>query len=108
MLFRICNALMGMNTNMLGDVDTGDTVIDDTANAVVKVVNNVVTAILAVAAAGIAIYAIVLAIQFFRADSAEKREEAKKRLIYAIIGLVAAVVIIFAARFVIDKIPSWM
>lgn len=101
MLFRFCNALMGMNTNMLGDA------IGESSDAIVNVVNNVVTALLAIAGACVAIYAIVLAIQFFRADSAEKREEAKKRLIYAIIGLIAAVAIIFITRFVIGKIPEW-
>ena len=101
MLFRFCNALMGMNTNMLGDA------ISDSSKQIVNVINNVVTALLAIAGACVAIYAIVLAIQFFRADSAEKREEAKKRLIYAIIGLVAAVVIIVVTRFVLDNILTW-
>ncbi len=46
-----------------------------------------------VAAAGI-IWAIVLGVNMARADSTEKREEAKKRLIGLIVGIVILVVLI--------------
>lgn len=46
-----------------------------------------------VAAAGI-IWAIVLGIQMARADSTEKREEAKKRLIGLVVGIAILVVLI--------------
>lgn len=101
MLFKVCNAFMGMGFNMLGDITS------DVESAVLPIINNVITLILSIAGAGILIYAIVLAIQFFRADSAEKREEAKKRLIYAIIGLVAAIVVIVVTRWVLREFPYW-
>lgn len=46
-----------------------------------------------VAAAGI-VWAIVLGVQMARADSTEKREEAKKRLIGLVVGIVILVVLI--------------
>ena len=53
-----------------------------------------------VATAGM-IYAVVLGVNLARADSADKQQEAKKRLIYAIVGLVVIIVlIIFLKLFV--------
>lgn len=50
--------------------------------------------ILAVVAAAGAIYAVVIAIQMAKADSGEKREEAKKRLISVIVAVVVLVVLV--------------
>lgn len=50
--------------------------------------------ILSVVAAAGAIYAVVIAIQMAKADSGEKREEAKKRLISVIIAVVVLAVLI--------------
>lgn len=46
-----------------------------------------------VATAGM-IYAVVLGVNLARADSSEKQQEAKKRLIYAVVGLVCILVLI--------------
>ena len=54
----------------------------------------VLVPILAIVAAAGVIWAIVLGIQMARADSTEKREEAKKRLIGLIVGIVILVVLI--------------
>lgn len=118
MLFKLCNALMGMGFNMLGDGDTTnsttsggtglETPIEQTSNEIINILNQVITVILSIAGVAIAIYGIVLLVQFLRADSAEKREEAKKRLIYALIGLVAAVVVIFVSRWIFNSLPDWL
>lgn len=50
--------------------------------------------ILAVVAAAGAIYAVVIAIQMAKADSGEKREEAKKRLISVVVAVVVLVVLV--------------
>lgn len=50
--------------------------------------------ILSVVAAAGAIYAVVIAIQMAKADSGEKREEAKKRLISVIVAVVVLAVLI--------------
>ncbi len=55
---------------------------------------NVLGPILAVVSAAGAIYAVVIAIQMAKADSGEKREEAKKRLISVIVAVVVLVVLV--------------
>lgn len=54
----------------------------------------VLVPILSVVAAAGAIYAVVIAIQMAKADSGEKREEAKKRLISVIVAVVVLAVLI--------------
>ena len=111
MLFRVCNALLGFRFNMLGDPAAGETtgglgteVIDKTGKTIVATIQTITTVILSIAAALAVIYAIYLAIIFFRADSAEKREEAKKRLIFALVGIVVCVAIILIVQFAVPEI----
>lgn len=53
-----------------------------------------------------AIYAIVLGVNLSRAESADKREEAKKRLINFVIGIVAAIILLVLLKLVVDNIDS--
>lgn len=58
-----------------------------------------------------AIYAIVLGVNLSRAESSDKREEAKKRLINFVIGIVAAVILLVLLKLLvknIDRILSWI
>ena len=110
MLFKLCNAFMGMGFSMLGadGEDPGKDPLVQTAREIRNILQIVVNLILGLATLAVVIYAIVIVVQFFRADSAEAREEAKKRLLYALIGLVAAAVIIFAVNFVAGHILEWV
>ncbi len=54
----------------------------------------VLVPILAIVAAAGVIWAIVLGVQMARADSTEKREESKKRMISLVVGIVILVVLI--------------
>lgn len=60
-----------------------------------------------VAAAG-TIYAIVLGINMARADSAEKREEAKQRIVYTVIGIGVCVVLVLVFVVVSNFLPGWL
>ena len=51
-----------------------------------------------------AIYAIVLGVNLSRAESSDKREEAKKRLINFVIGIVAAILLLVLLKLVVDNI----
>ena len=62
-----------------------------TLNATLR---TILVPILSVVAAAGAIYAVVIAVQMARADSGEKREEAKKRLISIIVAVVVLAVLI--------------
>lgn len=75
-----------------------DTYLDDsTLNWVSKLnrtLKQILVPILSVVAAAGAIYAVVIAVQMAKADSGEKREEAKKRLISVIVAVVVLAVLI--------------
>ena len=79
--------------------------------AVMTFVNTVqvilIPLLILVASAG-TIYAVVLGVNMAKADSGEKREEAKKRLINFIIGLVIIIVLIVALRVVMEYIPNFI
>lgn len=64
--------------------------------------------ILAVVAAAGSIYAIVLGVQMARADSTEKREEAKKRVMNVLIGMAIIVgLILFLQLFFKTILPAF-
>lgn len=64
--------------------------------------------VILIAAAG-TIYSIVLGVQMARADSTEKREEAKKRVINVLIGMAIAVGLILLLKlFVGQLLPTWL
>lgn len=60
-----------------------------------------------VAAAG-TIYAIILGVNMARADSKEKREEAKQRIVYTLIGVVICIVLIIVFFYVSNHIEEWL
>lgn len=53
-----------------------------------------------------AIYAIVLGVNLSRAESADKREEAKKRLINFVVGIVAAIILLVLLKLLVNNINS--
>ena len=76
---------------------------------VVDAINVVVWPLLIVVAAAGTIYAIVLGVNMARADSTEKREEAKKRVINVIIGMIIIVALILLLQLFVNTIlPSFI
>jgi len=76
--------------------------------SVVAAIELVLLPILIVVGAAGAIYAIVIGVNMARADSTEKREEAKKRLINVIIGIVIVIgLILFFGLFISVILPSF-
>ena len=61
---------------------------------IINSINTILVPILAIVAAAGIIWAIVLGVNMARADSTDKREEAKKRLIGLVVGIVILVVLI--------------
>jgi zinc transporter ZupT len=117
-MFQLANLIMG---KFLGAIVIGGetyTDIEDfyTQNPEFKWVGDLVDAIQKilvpilsiVAAAGI-IWAVVLGVQMARADSTEKRDEAKKRLIGLVVGLVIMIVlIVFFLTFFDDVVFAFL
>lgn len=92
MLFQLANLFM-KGVSLLGaDIESGAT---EVANTVVSTVKSIIVPVLLILGAAGMIWAIVLGVNMARADSTEKREEAKKRLISLIVGIVIMIVLIF-------------
>ena len=100
MLFKLCNKIL--NFNMLGETD----IVGETGQKVYDVIKSIMTWVFTFAGIAVVAYAIYLAVVFFRADSADKREEAKKRLIFAVIGVVACILIIVVVQWLIPVLTG--
>jgi len=73
------------------------------------VINAALWPILIVVAAAGTIYAIVLGVNMARADSPEKREEAKKRVINVLVGMGIIIGIILLLKLFVDTLlPMWI
>lgn len=111
MFFKLANMFM-RGAAFLGDNTLGENKTDgdltkgagEISETVVKTIKNVLVPILGIVGAAGVIWAIVLGINMARADSAEKREEAKKRLISLIVGIVIMVALIFFFLFGFDEV----
>ena len=88
----------GSNTTTTGTVvdgiDYGDTpqwIIDFIA-PVIRILNTLLIPVIILLGTAGTIYAIVLGVQYAKAETADKRDECKKRLINAVIGIVIMLV----------------
>lgn len=73
-------------------------------DTIVSAIQTVLWPLLIVVAAAGMIYAVVIGINMAKADSTEKREEAKKRLINVIIGIVVVIALILLFQLLISAI----
>lgn len=106
-LFKMAQLLTGLRP-MMGEGESYQT-----QNWYVKIVAPIANAlnialgpILILLGSAGAIYAIVLGVNLSRAESSDKREEAKKRLINFVIGIVAAVLLLVLLKLVVDNIDT--
>ena len=98
--------LMGMG--MLAAAEDIDIVANDTLYTVVQYINNILGALIGVAVAIAIVYAIVVGARMARANNAEEREEAKKKVVYTVVGIAVAVALMLVLFILRDKIPAWM
>ena len=104
-LLQIAQRVMGLvsGVSMLGDdFASGDEGLNDFYASVFKPVVDILDAMLVpililIGTAG-SIYAIILGVNFSKAESSDKREEAKKRMINAIIGLVVTILLLILLK----------
>ena len=65
---------------------------------IVDIVDSLLTPILIIGGSVGAIFVIILGVNFSKAESADKREEAKKRMINAIIGVVVTILLLILIK----------
>jgi len=54
------------------------------------------------------IYAVILGVNMARAETADKRQEAKKRIINAVLALVITIALIMLFRLFEQQLPTWI
>lgn len=91
--------LMG-GTRFLGDADVSGAAgsFKGVVMTIANFINAMLTPILILVVSAGTIYAVVLGVNFARAETSDKREEAKKRLINAIIGIVIIFVLLLLLK----------
>ena len=77
-------------------------------NPVIEVLRAALIPILILVGTAGMIYAIVLGVKLARAETTEQRDEAKKRLINAIIALVVMIALILLLELFVNNIDNWV
>ena len=71
-----------------------------------KVMNELLIPLLIILGTAGTIYAIILGVNFAKAETTDKREEAKKRMINFIIGFVITIVLLILLKLFVNNIDS--
>lgn len=108
MVFKVCDTLLKLNSSMLGADYSDKENAKNFQNAVVPVLTTlalVLSSILSVVAVG---WAVWCAIGMMRANSSEKRDNQKKRLIYSIIAVFVTLLAVAILIYVQKSLPTWL
>ena len=101
-LMNLAQSIMGFKSLIASGSSSGITnatgFFDRVMKPVVDILDGMLVPILILVGTAGSIYAIVLGVNFSKAESADKREEAKKRMINAIIGLVVTIVLLILLK----------
>ena len=113
MLFSLASSIMNFMGSPAGQLaaGTGYEQYKDDAKwgwvyTLCNALESLLTPILIIVATAGLIYAVVLGVNLARADSADKQQEAKKRMIYAIVGLVSIVVLILLLKLFVANVDG--
>ena len=117
LLFKLANFVMG--TRLLGAVDDPLTEHYNEAtgefsgplaflNPIIDALDAILIPILVLVATAGTIYAVILGVTMAKAETADKREEAKKRIINAVLALVITIVLIMLLYLFKENIGAWI
>lgn len=98
-------------TNVLANSKTTDKSALDVSgaqNAIVGMINSLLTPILTLVGAVGALYCVLLGVKYAKAEEPQDREKAKAHLKNAIIGFVLIFVLIVALRLLLPSFTKWM
>lgn len=99
-LMSVAQNVMGLVSRILSSSGIKDTssFFNTILGPIVDILDAMLVPILIIIGTAGSIYAIILGVNFAKAESADKREEAKKRMINAIIGLVVTIVLLILLK----------
>lgn len=78
------------------------------ANPIVRLLNDIMTPLLAIVGAAGALYCVILGVKFAKAGEPQEREKAKTALKNAIIGFVLIFVLILALNIMMPQMVDWV
>ena len=110
LLFTAANTFMGVLANPMLGADTVDLNTGQWAwvGTIIDAINTILYPLLILVGTAGTIYAVILGVNLARADSADKQQEAKKRMINAIIGLVSIIALILLLKLFCTYLPEWI
>ncbi len=113
--------LMARILRFLGDVTQTDSGLDidiktddyykKVLEPVIKVIDAIMLPLIILVGLGGSIYAIVLGVQMSRAESSDKKDEVKKRLINGVIGIVVMLILLILMKLLsanAEAIAKWV
>ncbi len=113
-LFQLANTCMNMISSaplLVTEVTQPNTDLKDNwawVLTIINAINQLLYPILILVGSAGVIYAVYLGVQLARADSADKQQEAKKRMINAIIGLASIIALILLLKLFCQFLPTWI
>ncbi|MGD9901688.1 MAG: hypothetical protein AB7S44_04060 [Spirochaetales bacterium] len=116
-LFNIANFIM--NSRLMATINNPNTPNYDEStqefsgsldflNSIIDALNLILVPLLVLVATAGTIYAVVLGVNMARAETADRREEAKKRIINAVMALVITIVLILLLMLFKSNIGAWL
>ncbi|MDD4210788.1 MAG: hypothetical protein PHC46_00120 [Clostridia bacterium] len=115
LLFKIATFVTGLTGgSLLGATDYYDEVTEQFTgslaflNPIMSALDGILTPLLIFVATAGTIYAVVLGVNMAKAETADKREEAKKRIINAVIALVITIVLILLLGLFKANLGAWI
>ena len=103
LMFNMAQKIVGMRY-MLGEEEL--TQVEKIVKPIDELFDVMIVPLLSLLGGAGTIYAIVLGVHYSKADSSDKREEAKKRLVNTIIGFVVVFVLLVILRVFTNNITS--
>ena len=100
MFLNVAQSVMGFVSRILttSKITDANSFFDKILGPIVEILDSMLVPILIIIGTVGSIYAIILGVNFSKAESADKREEAKKRMINAIIGLVVTIILLILLK----------
>ena len=80
--------------------------IQDIVNAMGEIINNIMWPAIAIILTLGIVYCIILGVNYAKAETSDKKEEAKKRIVNAVVGVVIMLALIAILKVVVDNIPE--
>ena len=106
LLFKIANFIT--NLNLLGEYDWEAHPELAFLKPIIEAIEAVLWPLLILVSTAGTIYAVILGVTMAKAETADKREEAKKRIINAVLALVITIVLILLLRLFVGELPNWI